>query len=144
LLRRKKFYVLYPEYFSSKLTRSQGRRVPLELADNQPHIKKLEMARKKLNLEFQVQKEKSYPTYWWNNSGRILITIDKKDKIPKEKLLKDIASIARKFKPKKRSTVEQVTKKAKKPINKKYGTARNVTAKKKKSKKVTKWNPKPI
>ena len=135
MLRRKKFYVIYPEYFDSKITRSQGRRVPNSLADPEPHLKKLEKACQRLEIECQSEPEKSHPSFWWKQSGRLLIPIDKNNKIPKEKILKDIAKISRKFKLK---TKTKSSSKKKDTITKsvgKYNTSKNVSAKRGKQKK---------
>ncbi|MDH5402958.1 MAG: hypothetical protein OEY49_10745, partial [Candidatus Heimdallarchaeota archaeon] len=63
-----------------------------------------------LNIEHQVQKDKAYPSNWWNQMGRVLIPIDKEDKIPKEKLLKQIAEITRKIVYKKEPITEKKAK----------------------------------
>ena len=136
LLRRKKFYVLYPEYFDKNISRGQGRRVSLELADEEPHIKKLSKACDKLEIEYEAQPEKAHPTFSWKKSGRLLIPIDKNDKIPKEKLIQDIAVVAKKFKIKKKQKKEKDVKSDQKSgAASKYKTKKNVSARKKKVKK---------
>jgi signal recognition particle subunit SRP19 len=142
LLRRKKFYVIYPEYFDSKISRSQGRRVPLSIADPEPHLKKIIRACERLELEFEPEPEKAHPTFWWKKSGRLLISIDKNNKTPKEELIKEIAKVSRKFQLKKKSKVTKLKKDDKTPEEKKskksrsqYKTARNVSAKRRTKKK---------
>ena len=110
MLRRKKFYVIYPEYFEKSRSRSQGRRVSRNIASDEPTLKKLIFVCNKLNIEHQVQKDKAYPSNWWNQMGRVLIPIDKEDKIPKEKLLKQIAEITRKIVYKKEPITEKKAK----------------------------------
>ncbi len=112
MLRRKKFYVIYPEYFDAKLSRSEGRRVPLELADESSHVQKLVKACEKLGINHQLQKEKSFPKKAWENSGRILIPINPNEKIPKCVLLKEIGPVARRFVAKKKMT-KKISKKRK-------------------------------
>ncbi len=137
LLRRKKFYVVYPEYFDSRITRSQGRRVPNSLADPEPHLRKLEKACQKLEIEYQAEPEKAHPSFWWKQSGRLLIPIDKDNKIPKETILKDIARISRKFKLK--TKVKSKTSKKKDTrgsrTSGKYKTSKNVSAQRGKQRK---------
>lgn len=140
LLRRKKYYVIYPEYFDSTISRANGRRVPLSLADPQPHLKKIEKACERLEIEFQSQPDKAHPTFWWKKSGRILVTIDSKNKIAKEELLKEIAKVSRKFQLKQKTKPVKSKKggagkerKSKTPI--KYKTSRNVPAKRRTKKK---------
>ena len=107
LLRRKKFYVIYPEYFDSNISRSQGRRVSLSIADPTPHLKKIVKACERLEIEHQSEPEKAHPSFWWKKSGRVLIPTDKNNKMPKEELIQTIAKTARKFQ------LKQKTKKVK-------------------------------
>lgn len=137
LLRRKKFYVIYPEYFDSNISRSQGRRVSLSIADPTPHLKKIVKACDRLEIECQSEPEKAHPSFWWKKSGRVLIPIDKNNKVPKEELLKSIAQTARKFqlktKPKKIKT--KPVSKDRKQSKTKYSTSKNVSAKRRAKKK---------
>ncbi|MCE7737492.1 MAG: hypothetical protein GPJ54_21560 [Candidatus Heimdallarchaeota archaeon] len=140
MLRRKKFYVIYPEYFDSNISRSQGRRVSLSIADPNPHLKKIVKACERLEIECQSQPDKAHPSFWWKQSGRVLIPIDKNNKLPKEELIKTIAKTARKFqlkqKPKK-VKVKPDTKAAKegKGSKSRYTTSKNVSAKRRTKKK---------
>ncbi len=117
MLRRKKFYVLYPEYFDKSVSRKNGRRVPLSKATEGMSLKKLVFALKKLNLDFQIQKDKAFPATWWEKSGRVLIPINKKDKVPKTQIIKDISEITRRIivKPKTPEKGYKVHEKTKKP-----------------------------
>ncbi len=123
MLRRRKFQVIYPEYFDKNRSRRDGRRVNKSLAMENIALARFSKACQSLGLEIQVEKEKSYPGNWVQHNGRILIAIDKNNKLPKEKLLKDIAKKAKRFVPKKKiipdhkseeGTKRQRTKSAKK------------------------------
>ncbi|MHA2092106.1 MAG: signal recognition particle subunit SRP19/SEC65 family protein [Candidatus Kariarchaeaceae archaeon] len=127
LLRRKRFYVFYPEYFDANLSRKKGRRVSLDLADPSPHLLKLAKACEKLNLDHQVQKDKAFPSQWWNTSGRLLVSIDKENKIPKQTLLKEMAAISKRFVAKKKTTTKKVKKKDKKPETETKKTEKRTT-----------------
>ena len=70
----------------------------MELADPDPHMKKIIKACEILEIPAQAQPEKSFPRTWSENNGRVLIPIDKKNKIPKEVLIDKIAARSRKFK----------------------------------------------
>ena len=109
MLRRRKYYVIYPEYFDKGRSRNQGRRIPLSKAIENPSLPRIAKACQLLGLEYRKEPEKAFPSNWWNKQGRLLIKIDKKNKVPKEKLIKDIAEKARKLVPKKKKTA--VTKK---------------------------------
>lgn len=108
MLRRRRYYVVYPEYFDKNRSRNQGRRVPLSLAVEDPELPRISKACQLLGLEYEKQPDKAFPSNWWNKKGRILIKIDKKNKVPKEALLKEIAKKAKKLVPKKKIQPKQV------------------------------------
>ncbi len=97
MLRRKKFQVIYPEYFSADVSRKQGRRVSKSKATEDMNLRKLVYACKKLDVPHQIQEDKSFPRFNWDNGGRVLITIDKKDKKLKQELVHEIADITRRI-----------------------------------------------
>jgi signal recognition particle subunit SRP19 len=70
-------YFVYPEYLDKTLKRSEGRRLPLDSALENPTLDEIRLAAEKLNLDYDVIKEGSYPRQWWNSRG--LILIEKKD-----------------------------------------------------------------
>lgn len=84
--KKDKLIVLYPEYFTAKYTRAEGRRVPKSLAKTSPTVEDLEKAAKSIGLNPIVEKDKSYPRYWFKKRGRILV----KKKMSKSELLKAI------------------------------------------------------
>jgi len=51
-----------------------------------PDIAALSKSLEKLDLSFEVEKEKAYPSRWWKKEGRILVDIE----MPKTKLLTEI------------------------------------------------------
>lgn len=85
--KKEKFIVLYPEYFNSKFTRAEGRRVSKKLAKSSPTVEDLAKAAKKLGLNPVVEKDKSYPRFWYEKRGRILV----EKKMSKTELLKKIS-----------------------------------------------------
>lgn len=97
MLRRRKYQVLYPEYFSADVSRKQGRRVSKIKATKDMDLRKLVYACKKLDVPHQIQQDKSFPRFNWDNGGRVLITIDKKDKKIKQQLVHEIADITRRI-----------------------------------------------
>ncbi|RMG38048.1 MAG: hypothetical protein D6732_05610 [Methanobacteriota archaeon] len=107
MLRRRRYYVIYPEYFDKNRSRNRGRRVPLSLAVEDPELPRIAKACQLLGFEYEKQLDKAYPSNWWNRKGRILIKIDKKNKVPKEKILKEIAQKAKKLVPKKKLQPQQ-------------------------------------
>ena len=109
MLRRKRFYVIYPEYFDKDLSRSEGRRISIAKAAEEPTLSKLIFACKKLNIDFQEEPDKAFPARWYEKKGRLLIPIDKKDKKPKSVILEDMSDIVRRL-VKKKKLVKQKSK----------------------------------
>ncbi|WP_448577795.1 signal recognition particle protein Srp19 [Thermosphaera sp.] len=67
--------ILYPSYFDSTLSRSDGRRIPASLAVPSPSIEEIYNAAAKLGLNPVVENDKAYPGKWWVK-GRVIV--DKK------------------------------------------------------------------
>lgn len=86
--KKQKFIVIYPEYFMSKYTRAEGRRVPKSMACQTPTVEDIEKAARALKLDPVVEKDKSYPRYWYKKRGRVLI---EKNKMQKTDLLRKVS-----------------------------------------------------
>jgi signal recognition particle subunit SRP19 len=84
--KKEKLIVLYPEYFTAKYSRAEGRRVSKKLAKSSPTVEDIEKAATKLGLNPVVEKDKSYPRFWFEKRGRVLV----EKKMPKTELLKKI------------------------------------------------------
>lgn len=81
--------VIWPEYLDANLTRKMGRKLPKNIAIQNPTIEELEEAVKELKINYIVEGNKKYPRTWFKGSGRILI--EKKDK--KMEIIRKIAFI---------------------------------------------------
>jgi signal recognition particle subunit SRP19 len=112
MLRRKRYYVLYPEYFNKSLTRKQGRKVPKSKAVEDCTLSKLAYACKHLELDYEVEKDKKYSKNWWTSEGRIIVNPE--GITNKTELIRRVANISRKLK-----KVEKTTDKKKKSVSKK-------------------------
>lgn len=55
----------------------------MEYAIENPRIRELEKAAKKLKYTYTLEDNKSYPGEWYNNSGRLLVQVP----IPKKNIL---------------------------------------------------------
>ena len=64
--------IIYPCYFDSTKSESQGRKVPKRLAVPSPKLEEIYEAAKDLNLD-PVIEEKPHPSWWWEESSRILV-----------------------------------------------------------------------
>jgi len=68
---------IWPQYLDKKLSLSEGRKIAKEYAVSEPSLNEIERALKRLNLQYNVQKEFSYPGKWYEKSGRVLVEWDK-------------------------------------------------------------------
>lgn len=79
--------VLWPEYFDRNRTRSQGRRLPVQLCVDKPDLDIIAKGAMILDLEFKIFEDKSYPADWAAHAGCVRV---EKGKIPKSELLREI------------------------------------------------------
>ena len=79
--------VIWPAYFDRNLSREEGRRVPKNLAVENPSIDKIFQIAKELKLNPVIEREARYPSRPWKRDGRILI--DKS--LNKSRILREIA-----------------------------------------------------
>ncbi|MHA2074088.1 MAG: signal recognition particle subunit SRP19/SEC65 family protein [Candidatus Hodarchaeales archaeon] len=80
-------YIIFPEYFDKKLTRKQGRRIPLNEALENPSLLELKLAAQKLEYDYEIQEYSAYPRQWWEARGRILV----EKKTPKLQTIRDMS-----------------------------------------------------
>ncbi|RLE51239.1 MAG: signal recognition particle protein Srp19, partial [Candidatus Methanomethylicota archaeon] len=85
-MKKKKLLVIWPIYFNSKVSRKMGRKIPLNLAVEDPRIEEIVKIARELNLN-PIIEEKAYPKMWWREKKRILV----EKKMSKSRLLKEIA-----------------------------------------------------
>ena len=80
--------IIWPTYIDSKRTRKEGRKINKKDAVSEPKLTEISRAAKKLNLNPKTENDKSYPRFWWENSGRIII---ERENISKNKVLTEIS-----------------------------------------------------
>ncbi|MEM0084814.1 MAG: signal recognition particle subunit SRP19/SEC65 family protein [Candidatus Methanomethylicia archaeon] len=85
--KRGEIIVIWPAYLNANLTRKMGRRIPKEIAVQNPTIEELEEAVKELKINYIVEKDKKYPKTWFKEEGRILV----EKKCKKGELIRKIA-----------------------------------------------------
>lgn len=68
---------IWPQYLNKNLSLSEGRKISLEDSVRDPSINDIEKALKRLGLDYEVQKDVSYPGKWYEKSGRVLVEWDK-------------------------------------------------------------------
>lgn len=85
---------IWPQYLNKDLSLSEGRKIAKEDAVKEPTVNDIEKALKRLGLEYEVQKEFSYPGKWYEKSGRVLVEWDK----TKLELIREISLKIKEFK----------------------------------------------
>lgn len=75
--------VVWPSYFDVRLSRASGRRIPKAFCVENPDLNMISSALKSLNIEFETQQDKAYPSKWWKKEGRLLVETE----LTKPKLL---------------------------------------------------------
>lgn len=66
-------FILWPQYFDSNLSRSEGRRMPRSLSIPAPNSGDLFHIAKKLGLSPVLEDDKAFPSRWMEGKGRIRI-----------------------------------------------------------------------
>lgn len=65
--------IIWPVYIDSNRTRKEGRRINKSAGIASPKLTEISRAAHKLNLNPKTEDDKSYPRFWWEESGRIII-----------------------------------------------------------------------
>ena len=81
--------IVWPVYINSAHTRKEGRRLSLEESVEDPKVREINQALRRLKLQYTVEHNKSFPGSWWEHSGRVIVTHDYATKL---ELLRKIAS----------------------------------------------------
>ncbi len=68
---------IWPQYLNKNLSLNEGRKISQEDAVKDPTINDIERALKRLGLNYELEKDKSYPGKWYEKSGRALVEWDK-------------------------------------------------------------------
>ena len=87
-MRNRDEIALWPVYFDSTKTRSEGRKVSKRLAKPNPTLDMIEGALKNLRIPYRVVPNAAHPRIPWEKKGLILV---KKVK-SKNQILKEVAS----------------------------------------------------
>ena len=79
--------IIWPIYFDTNKSRSEGRRVPKTMAVQSPKILEIKEAADKLGLQNEVNLEAHFPKMPWAKTGMLLI--EKQE--AKEKIIQKLA-----------------------------------------------------
>jgi len=86
-MRKQDRIIIWPAYFDSTKTRSDGRRIPKSLAVPSPKISEIKEASEKLGLDYELVLDAGYPRTPWLKTGMLLVT----KKETKDQTIKKIA-----------------------------------------------------
>lgn len=86
-MRKQDKIIIWPTYFDSTKTRTDGRRVQKSLAVPFPKILEIKEAADKLGLECDFVQDVGYPKTPWLKTGMLLV----KKSEPKDQIIKKIA-----------------------------------------------------
>ncbi len=86
--RERKTWIIFPEYFDKKLSRSDCRRVPKKLAVKSPDIKEIGDILDSWEVPNRIEEHQHHPSTWYERNGRVIIP---KRKGSKQKFLKKIS-----------------------------------------------------
>ncbi len=93
--KKRKTWIIYPEYFDKNLSRSDGRRVSLDLAVPSPKLEDIGSVLDDWNIPNRLEDHEHYPAKWYERNGRIYIP---KQKGTKQEVLKKIGEELKKRK----------------------------------------------
>ena len=65
--------VIYPAYLDAGKTRSEGRRVPTDLAVEEPTVDEIATAVRQVGYEASVEREIAYSREPWTARGRVVV-----------------------------------------------------------------------
>jgi signal recognition particle subunit SRP19 len=72
-MRKQEKFILWPQYFDTHRKRSEGRRIPKNLALASPRLEELQRAAQRLGLVVEVVPDVAYPAVPWVKSGMLLV-----------------------------------------------------------------------
>ena len=73
---------IWPQYLNKNLTLKEGRKIAKEDAVSDPTISDIERAVKRLGLQYNIQKEVSYPGKWYEKRLGLQYNIQKEVSYP--------------------------------------------------------------
>ncbi|MEE1117587.1 signal recognition particle subunit SRP19/SEC65 family protein [Methanosphaera sp.] len=73
--------IVWPVYINSNHSRKEGRRLSLEESVDEPKIREISQALRRLKLQYTVEHDKSFPGSWWEKSGRVVVTHEYETKL---------------------------------------------------------------
>ena len=94
-MRKKNQVLLWSVYFDSTKTRTDGRRVPKNLAVSAPKIEELQRAAKRLGLQPEVNSDSAHPNCPWRKIGLIVLPKTESKTVTLKKIAKELSILRR-------------------------------------------------
>jgi len=66
-------YIIWPQYFDQNRTRSEGRKVSRNQAQQMPRLEEIQKAAQKLGLTAEIVPELAHPSTPWLKTGMTLV-----------------------------------------------------------------------
>jgi signal recognition particle subunit SRP19 len=85
--------IVWSVYINALKTKKEGRKIAKEHCIKNPELNEIARASSKLNFNSRIENNKSYPSSWWEKSGRVIIETNMK----KNDALKKISSLIKEF-----------------------------------------------
>lgn len=64
---------LYPAFFDADLSRSEGRRVPKDMAVEDPTVDEIAKAVQQVGYDAKIERDVAYSREHWRERGRVLV-----------------------------------------------------------------------
>lgn len=65
--------IIWPAYLDRSKSRKKGRIIPKRVSVKNPNLSEIADAAQKLGLNPKTEADKSYPSSWWERSGRVIV-----------------------------------------------------------------------
>jgi len=65
--------VIWPAYIDAGLTRGEGRRVPRDVAVEEPSVDEIAKAVQQIGYDAVIERDKAYSREGWTDRGRVLV-----------------------------------------------------------------------
>ncbi len=85
--------VIWPFFFDSTLSWSEGRRVPRALAVKKPTLDEVAEAARRAGYEVIVDREAKHPAHWFDSVGRVLVVTEEKKTVVIRKIAKELPKV---------------------------------------------------
>lgn len=78
--KERKTWIIYPEYFEKNRSRSESRKVPIDLAVSSPKLEEIGDILDDMDVPNRIEKHQHHPSNWFKEKGRVIIPKQKGSK----------------------------------------------------------------